>query len=142
MHQRLLFTTALVSALAAAPVLAQSSAATLRIDSGSAMVSTGGEFTTAGSGAQVPGGSRLMLTEGSSATLVYPNGCTKRFESAGVHNVTGTCSLAASGGSGAGGAGVDWTGAGLIAGGTVLVGAVLANQDDVEIQAPVPPVSR
>lgn len=142
MDRRLPLSLALVAAMAAGSAFAQNAPATLQIDSGSAMISTGGEFTSIGPGAQVPGGSRLMLTEGSRATLVYPNGCTKSFASAGVFNVTGTCVAGASSTSAAGrgfATGVDAGAIGLIAGGTLAVGAILANMDDEPIVEPVPP---
>ena len=126
----------------ATPVLAQGAGATLRIDSGSAMVSTGGEFTTVSSGAQVPSGARVMLAEGSSATLVYPNGCTQPMSSAGVYGVPATCVAAGSaGGNAAATAGVDAGGAAIIAGVAVVAAAGLASMDEVEAVQP-PPVSR
>src|SRR5690606_7908660 len=84
---RTLIAAALASVLFAAPAFAQNSTATLRVDIGSAMVSTGGEFVTAPSGSQLAPGSRVMLTEGNQATLVYSNGCTQSLTTAGVHTV-------------------------------------------------------
>ena len=127
----------------ATPVLAQGAGATLRIDSGSAMVSTGGEFTTVSSGAQVPSGARVMLAEGSRATLVYPNGCSQPMSAAGVYGVPATCVAAGSAGGSAAAttAGVDVGGAAIIAGVAVLGAAGLASRDDVDV-VPPPPVSR
>ena len=85
-----LLLTAALATMFAAPVLAQGAGATLRIDSGSAMVSTGGEFSTASSGAQLPTGSRVMLGEDSRSTLVYSNGCTQALNDPGVYRVA-TC---------------------------------------------------
>jgi hypothetical protein len=123
-----------------APVLAQGAGATLRIESGSAMVSTGGEFTTASSGAQLPSGARVMLAEGSRATLVYPNGCSQPMRAAGVYGVPATCVAAGSGASAAAAttAGVDVAAAGIIAGAAVLGATGLSTMEDV----PAPPVSR
>lgn len=142
---RLLIAAALAT-LFAAPALAQSESATLRIDSGSAMVSTGGEFTSAASGTQLAPGSRVMLTEGSRATLVYPNGCTQALGAAGVHGVPATCVAAAgsSAGSATAGstaAGVDMGAVGIISGAAVLGAAALNSMDDKPYVAP-PPVSR
>ena len=142
MKTSLLLTAALATVFSA-PVLAQGAGATLRIDSGSAMVSTGGEFTTVSSGAQVPSGARVMLAEGSSATLVYPNGCTQPMSSAGVYGVPATCVAAGSAGGNAAAttAGVDAGGAAIIAGVAVVAAAGLASMDEVEAVQP-PPVSR
>ncbi|MBB6599039.1 hypothetical protein [Luteimonas sp. MC1825] len=142
MKTTLLFTVALATAFSA-PVLAQGAGATLRIDSGSAMVSTGGEFATASSGAQLSSGSRVMLGEGSRSTLVYTNGCTQALNNPGVYSVSATCVAAngAGGSNGAGRAGVDVGGAAIITGVTVAAAAALASMDDVEYVAP-PPVSR
>ncbi|MBJ6982995.1 hypothetical protein [Luteimonas sp. MC1572] len=142
MKTSLLLTIALATAFSA-PVLAQGAGATLRIDSGSAMVSTGGEFATAASGTQVRSGARIMLAEGSSATLVYPNGCTQPMRSAGVYGVPATCVAAggAGGSNAAATAGVDLGGAAIISGVAVLGAAGLASMDDVDYVAP-PPVSR
>ncbi len=138
-----LFVLALAGALCTAPAFAQdASSATLRVDIGSAMVSNGGEFVSAPSGTQVPAGSRVMLAEGSRATLVYPNGCTQPLASAGVFGVPATC--VASAGSSAAAAtatGVDVAGLGIVAG-VAAAGAVgLNSMDDVEYQEP-DPVSR
>lgn len=141
---RTLIAAALATVLFAAPAFAQDSTATLRVDIGSAMVSTGGEFVTAPSGSQVAPGSRVMLTEGSQATLVYPNGCTQPLTAAGVHGVPATCVAAASTAAGtaqAGAAGVDVGGAAIISGVAVAGAAALNAMDDQDYVAP-PPVSR
>ncbi|MEN1957902.1 hypothetical protein [Luteimonas changyuni] len=140
---RLLIAAALAT-LFAAPALAQSESATLRIDSGSAMVSSGGEFTSAASGTQLAPGSRVMLTEGSRATLVYPNGCTQALGAAGVHGVPATCVSSRSAAvvpAQAGATGVDMGGAAIISGIAVAGAAVLHAMDD-EDYVPPPPVSR
>ena len=135
---RILLAATLASLFIAPAFAQQAESATLRVDSGSAMVSTGGEFSTAASGAQVAPGSRVMLAEGSRATLVYPNGCTQALSAAGVYGVPATCVAAASGSAAAGAAGTDLTAAGIIAG-VAAVGAVGLNSMDEE---PAPPVSR
>ena len=138
-----LFVLALAGALCAAPAFAQDGgSATLRVDVGSAMVSNGGEFVSASSGTQVTAGNRVMLAEGSRATLVYPNGCTQPLSSAGVYGVPATC-VAAAGSSGAATAatGVDAGGIGIVAGVAAAGAAALATMDDVEYVEP-PPVSR
>ena len=135
MNNRLLLAAALtVAAVPAA--FAQEGSATLRVDSGSALVSAGGEFAAAPSGTQVAPGTRVMLTENSRATLVYPNGCTQPLGAAGVYNVPATC-VAATGGRATAG-GVDWASAGIITGAGALVALGLDNMD----QEPAPPISR
>lgn len=119
---------------------AQDGGATLRVDRGNAMVSTGGEFSSAASGARVMPGNRVMLTEGSQATLVYPNGCTQSLSDAGVYGVPASC-VAGSGVTGGGRAaatGTDWGSAGIIIGGSALIALGLDNMD----QQPGPPISR
>lgn len=133
--------------LLAAPAFAQEAPATLRVDIGSAMVSTGGEFSTAHSGTTLPAGSRVMLTEGSQATLVYPNGCTQPLRAAGVHSVPATCVAAAAGAgstfasTGAGAGAADLGAIGIISGVAVGAAAVMESQDDKPYVEP-PPVSR
>ncbi|MEN1959477.1 hypothetical protein WCE41_03920 [Luteimonas sp. MJ246] len=136
---RILLAAALASLFIAPTFAQQAESATLRVDSGSAMVSTGGEFSTAASGTQIAPGSRVMLAEGSRATLVYPNGCTQALSAAGVYGVPATCVAAASGSAAAGtAAGADLGAAGIIAG-VAAAGAVGLNSMDEE---PAPPVSR
>lgn len=139
MAKRLLIASALFASLAAAPALAQNAAPTLRVEAGSAMVSTGGEFTTAVPGTRLGPGSRVMLAEGSRATLVYPNGCSQALSAAGVYGVPTTC-VAAAGSAGAP-AGVDWAGAGIVTGVAAAGALGLASMDDQEYVEP-PPVSR
>lgn len=132
-----------LGAAAMVPAHAQATTATLRIDSGTVMTSQGGEFATAGNGAVLETGSRVMLAENSSATLIYPNGCTRPLASGGVHTVSPTCTpTGARTNAGAAGtaAGVDTSGALVIVGIAAAAAAGLASKDDV---TPVPPpVSR
>lgn len=129
-----------VSAFSAAH--AQDEAVTVRVHSGNVMTSQGGEFVTAASGAPIAPGSRIMLAENSSASLVYPNGCTQDLSAAGVHPVAPVCQATGSRaaiGSGTA-AGVDWGSAGLLFLGTAVVAAGLSQMSDGD---PLPPpVSR
>lgn len=142
-----LIAAALLSLAAVAPAhAADEPAPTLRVDSGSVMTSTGGEFVTAASGTTVTPGTRVMLAEGSSASLVYANGCTASIAAAGVHAVPAMCqatgSQAAVGTTAA--AGVDWASAGWLFLGTAVVAGGLASMD-TESAPPEyvpPPVSR
>ncbi|RPD84079.1 hypothetical protein EGK76_13365 [Luteimonas sp. 100069] len=116
------------------------------------MISQGGEFTPAASGTQVPAGSRVMLAEGSRATLVYPNGCSQPLSSAGVYSVPSTC-VAASSRSNVygpvGASGVEWGAVGIIGGSVAAIVAIAEGTlDDSDPPqeplrgAPPPPVSR
>lgn len=138
-----LIAAAAVFALAAiAPAHAQDAPPTLRVDSGSVMTSQGGEFVSAASGAQVTPGTRVMLADNSSASLVYANGCTASISAAGVHAVPAVCQVGASQSAvGAGtAAGVDLASAGWLFLGTAAVAAGLSQMDDGD---PLPPpVSR
>lgn len=133
------FGTALVAsalALAMAPAFAQDAPPTLRIDSGSVMTSSGGEFQTASSGTMLTPGERLMLAENSSATLVYPNGCTIQYTAPGVYPVESDCTPRAGRMTGQ----TDWMAVGIV-GGAVALGALgLSQMDEVDF-VPPPPVS-
>lgn len=135
------FTTLLLATALSAvalPAMAQDNVATLRVDSGSIMTSTGGEFATAGTGAPLIEGERVMVAEGAIATVVYPSGCTRQYAEPGVYVVPDDCNVA-----GVAAAGVDWKSAGLITAGVGVGAAILANQDDSPDTAPsAPPVSR
>ena len=136
----LLLALAAAASFACAPAMAQDEpVVTLRVDIGTAMASSGGEFATAASGSQLSPGDRVMLTEGSQATLVYDNNCTHTLANAGVHVVPGSCDRAAVVGAG----GVDVGGAAIVTGVAVTGAAILANMDDVDyVPPPPPPVSR
>ena len=130
---------------AMAPAHAQDAPPTIRVDSGTVMTSDGGEFVSAASGSQVTPGSRVMLAEGSTASLVYANGCTASISAAGVHAVPAVCQATGQAAIGAGtAAGVDWASAGWLFLGTAVVAGGLASMD-TESAPPEyipPPVSR
>jgi|GEM_PF-2411397 len=128
---------ALLCAAATAPTFAQGqSAPTLRVDSGSAMTSQGGEFAPAASGTQVPAGSRVMLAEDSRATLVYPDGCLQPLSSAGVYTVPPACVAAERRGA----SGVDWGAVGIIGGSVAAIVAIAEGTlDDSDPPQQLPP---
>jgi hypothetical protein len=140
---RIPFAALALATVLAAPAFAQDATATLRVDIGSAMVSNGGEFVSAPSGTAVPAGSRVMLAEGSQATLVYPNGCTQPLTSAGVFGVPATCVVAtgSTAGTAATATGVDVAGLGIVAGVAAAGALGLSSMDEVEYEEPAP-VSR
>ncbi|HST45119.1 MAG TPA: hypothetical protein VLK29_07835 [Luteimonas sp.] len=81
--------------LAAAPLAhAQESGPVLRVDGGTVMTSTGGEFVSTDGGNPVQPGDRVMLAEGGRATLVYPDNCTQPLTEAGVYTVAPGCIVA------------------------------------------------
>lgn len=104
---------------------------TLRVDRGGVMTSQGGEFASAQTGKSLVEGDRLMVTEGSTATLFYDNDCKREYTVPGVYVVEGSCRMAAVD------AGTDWASAAMIAGGVAIGAAILANMDETS-----PPVSR
>lgn len=113
------------SAAFAAPAFAQDSSITLRVDSGTVMSSSGGEFASANTGKPLVVGEKLMINAGSSATAVYDGGCTIEFREPGVYDVPGECKKAAWANNGRGAS----MGAAIIIG-TGVVGAALLNSED------------
>lgn len=134
-----------IAAFSPAHAQDQDPAPTLRVDSGTVMTSQGGEFVSAASGATVTPGTRVMLAEGSTASLVYANGCTASISAAGVHAVPAMCQATGSQAAiGAGtAAGVDWASAGWLFLGTAVVAGGLASMDTESAPDEIPPpVSR
>lgn len=130
---------------ASANALAADADATLLVDRGSVMTSQGGEFATAQSGQVLASGDRLMVTEGSAATVIYANECRRQYAIPGVYVIEEDCQLVAAamrnGANGAANAGVDLAAVGKVAAG-VAIGAGLLSQMD-EVPGPPPaPVSR
>lgn len=136
-----LLATAIAFASFSPAVFAQEEGVTLRVTSGSAMTSQGGDFVTAASGTMLEPGSRVMLAENSTATLVYSNGCTQPLTAAGVYGVPATCVPTATA-RGATATGVDVKGALIVAGTGAIVAAGLASMDDVDARPPPAPISR
>lgn len=122
-----------VALTASATASAADPAAILSVDSGSIMTSEGGEFTSARTGAALVEGERLMVTEGASATVRYPNGCVREYTVPGVYVVQATCSMAAGTATG-----TDWGSVAVVAGGVAVGAALLENMDQVD----APPISR
>ena len=140
---------ALLAGMAFASAHAAEGVATLRVERGNVMTSTGGEFVTARSGAQLVEGERLMLTDGASASVVYDNQCSEPYTAAGVFVVdavcnsmgavetaTGAVATAAVGPAGIGSSGL--IAAGSIAAGVAVGAAILDNMEEV----PAPAISR
>lgn len=110
----------------AAPAFAQDQNATLQIDSGSVMVSTGGDYASASNGQALASGQKVMVNEGSSATLVYGNGCKMELTQPGVYTVPDQCNAVATNGNG----GSNGTNAAIIVGAAAVAGALIDNEED------------
>lgn len=117
----------------AAPAFAKDDNITLRVDSGTVMTSTGGEFQTANTGKPVVVGERVQVGAGSAATLVYSNGCTIKLAEPTVYEVPESCTAAAAWAT----SGNSGMGAAIIVGAAVLGAAAIDQADD----APVGPLS-
>lgn len=141
---------------ASAAASAADGAVTLRVDRGNVMTSEGGEFVSAQSGKLLVAGERLMVSEGSVATVVYDNDCTREYNTPGVYAVEQGCAkgaLVAGTTTSATAKGVDLVGAAGIAAGVGVGAALLSSMDQSDARppapvapapapAPVPPVSR
>ena len=138
----------LVVAFASLPLYAQTSTsasnesdktvATVQTDGGVIMISEGGEFQTASPDQRVQAKARLMVSEGSSATVVYNDGCNQKYTKPGVYEISSTCVLPIALGSG--GVGLS---AGLIAAAAVVGGGLIATAiADNHGSDSRPPVSR
>lgn len=117
----------------AAPAFAQDAgSATLHVERGSIMTSTGGDYVTASSGQALSAGQKVMVSEDSVGILTYSNGCKIKLDAPGVYAVPSDCkALAAKAG---GSSGMN---AGIVAL-SALVAAGLINSADNE---PVGPLS-
>ena len=108
---------------------------TLEIETGSVLVSTGGEFGPAGTGQAMQPGHRVLVGDGASAILRYPDDCAVALRQPGVHQVASQCRparapMAASGST------IAMVGAGVLA-----LGA-LAGGGGGSDSSPPPPISR
>lgn len=136
----MLLAATLLAGAAFAPVQAADGVATLRVDRGNVMASNGGEFVTANSGVRLVEGNRLMITEGSYATVIYSDRCVEQYATPGVYVIDATCNpaITASAVGGVAPMGSDWVAVGSIAAGVAVGAAILDNMD----KTPGPPASR
>jgi len=120
-----------LAAAVAVPAFAQSQddSIVIQINAGSAMTSTGGDFTTAFSGQPVEAGWKVMIPQGAAATLVYKNGCKMELRQPGVYTIPRDCKVAgwADGGRASG------MNAAIVAGAAALGAAVLLNEKDEKV---------
>ena len=123
------FATLLIAASAAfaAPAFAQNDAGILlRVDSGTVLSSTGGEYQAANTGKPLAIGEKLMVNAGSSATAVFEGGCTVQFSEPGVYQVPAQCTKT-------GLRDGDSTGALIITGAAVIGAAALESAGNKDV---------
>ncbi|HEU4662459.1 MAG TPA: hypothetical protein VFS55_00365 [Dokdonella sp.] len=130
---------ALLVAGAATAAFAQD-AATLEVERGVVMTSSGGEFVTAHSGQSLRAGERVMVTKDGAATIVFGS-CRHTYEQPGVYTVGEGCEAlaagATSGSSGFSGAGTGGTVA-FVAATAVAAGVIAHNIDaDADVEVPI-----
>ncbi|QNN69247.1 hypothetical protein [Thermomonas carbonis] len=122
----------------AAPAFAQDQiqAITLRIDAGTALTSTGGDFTSATTGQPLAVGEKVMINEKSASTAIYDSGCEVKFDKPGVYEVPSDCKP---------GAWVATEGSRVktwvIVGGALVAAAIIGNSGSDPEDPPPPPLS-
>ncbi len=131
----------LAMALVSMPLYAQSSGdenddtvAKVETDGGVIMISDPGEFATALPDQRVHKKARLMVSEESSATVVYDDGCKQKYDDPGIYEISATCVLPIVMGGGPSKALII---GGIIVGSAAIYAIVDNNGDDDR-----PPVSR
>jgi len=117
-----------LAAAVAGPVFAQDRVVTLEVDQGTVMASNGGEFVGARNGKTLIPGERIMITDGSSATVAYTDAdgtdrCVTRYSTPGVYVVEPTCRRAIA----ARTSGIDGRTLGIILGAGAIAIAILAS---------------
>lgn len=117
----------------AAPAFAQDSGtATLQVENGSIMTSTGGDYVTATTGQNLQAGQKLMVGENSVGVLTYGNGCKIKLDVPGVYSVPNDCrAMAAKAG------GTSGMNAGIIAMSALVAAGLIGNEENI----PVGPLS-
>lgn len=113
------------AAVFATPAVAQDAvSATLQVESGSVMTSTGGEYASANSGQSLAAGQKVMVNAGSSGFLAYGNGCKIKLDQPGVYTVPSSCN-AVPGKAG----GSSTMNAGIIAISALVAAGLIENED-------------
>ena len=69
--------------------------ATLQINKGVVMTSTGNEYVSGFSGKTLVKAERVMIAQDGAATITYSNGCKRDLDTPGVYPVDGVCSAGA-----------------------------------------------
>src|SRR5690606_3828121 len=83
---RIALAATLLAVMSLLPAFAQEAVGTLQVN-GTVMTSTGGEFVPASDGQAIAEGTRLMVSEGSSASITFPNGAVVNFTEPGVYTI-------------------------------------------------------
>lgn len=126
------------------PVLAQpqeaaehKEVATLRIEGGVIMLSSGGAFASATPGERLFENERLMVSNDSKAKVVWDDGCEQTYDRPGVYTIDRNCKAAAA---------ADWRVTPPLAIAAVLIGggvaAAIINDRGHKDPPPDPPASR
>ena len=102
--------------------------ATLEVNKGVVMTSTGGEFVSANTGEKLIKDERLMVSKDSSATVVFNDHCKRTYDEPGVYKIDADCKAVAWWGTGATVAAIAVA---------VAIGVVVNNNNDNN-----PPISR
>lgn len=115
-------------------------AATLEVERGVVMTSSGGEFVTASNGQSLRAGERVMVTKDGAATVVFGS-CRRTYDRPGVYTVGEGCDALAGAGSGGtggfSGAGTGGTAA-FVAATAVAAGVIAHNiNTDADVEAPI-----
>lgn len=133
--------TSLLAIVASAPAFAQEAGATLSAVNGTVMLSDAdGGSASAQAGAAVASGQRLTVSDNASATVMYPNGCTRTYATAGVYTIAGQaqCVPVATTTGGV----QNSTVATAVAVGMIAVPIIDSLNDSEQDLTPPPPVSR
>lgn len=129
---------AFVSAGAAAQEPVAAEQIVLRVEQGQVMTSQGGEFVPAETGTVLQPGDRIMVTEGSGASVFYDDACVGDYSQPGVHTIARRCDApVASSASGISPAAT----VGLVAVGVAVAAAAIGGGGGSD-NDPSPPVSR
>ncbi|HET9032245.1 MAG TPA: hypothetical protein VFN25_04995 [Dokdonella sp.] len=131
----------------AAPSYAQTSSgnedddtvAKVETDGGVIMISDQGEFQTALPDQRVRSKAKLMVSNESSATVVYDNGCRQKYDDPGIYEISATCVLPYLASGSSSGVTKGWIVAGVLLGGAAVAAVIDHNGEGTS--AP-PPVSR
>ena len=125
-----------VLSLAMAPAFAADDAPRLDTN-GEVMVSNGDAYVSAADGQVIRPGQRIMVHEGSSATVTYDNGCSISFIRPGTYPIPAVCVADSARRAQYG---TDWVAVGVVAGVVALVAAGLESMGDENPD--VPPLSQ
>lgn len=122
----------------AAPAFAQGQdqSIKLRVDAGTVLTSTGGDFASATSGKPLVVGEKVLVNESSASAAVFSDGCEVKFEKPGVYEVPNECKRG-----GAWVAGANHVNTWAIVGGALVAAALIGSNSSGSESPPPPPLS-